>query len=80
MKKQLYIIAYTIEGISLSIATFWTNEKAVRYVGELLSGEWDVKPDPDKDVVEYINDYFDYIREEEDNMCEIDVIVEVVEI
>lgn len=75
--KKIYIIAHSENMGTPVISTFYSNEKAVRHVGEIVSGEYDVKPDPQKDVTEYIQEYYTWAREENDNMCEVTLDIEI---
>jgi hypothetical protein len=77
---KLYIIAHTWEGISLTIDTFHSPEKAVRHISELVTAEYPTKAYPDDDPEEYLAGYHQWVREENDNMCEVDVAIKVINI
>lgn len=78
--KKLIIISHSVDGLTPEIDTFYTNEKAVKHLGQLVSDEYGTKPDPDKDVMEYLGEYLHWVREENDNMCSVSVDVEIVEL
>ena len=78
--QDLMIIAHTWQGLAPSVETFYLNDRAVKFVGELVSGVYDIKPDPSKDCLEYIQDYYKFVREENDNMCEVDVTLKIIRV
>lgn len=80
MKKSLYIIAHSDDLSSPVVLTFHSNETAVKHVGELVSDEYGIKPDPTKDLTEYIQEYYEWVREENDNCCNVTIDFEIVEL
>lgn len=80
MANQLIIIAHSDNCGTPEIHTFYSNAKAVKHIGEIVSGEYNVKPDPDMDFKDYFSNYYEWVREENDNMCEVTIDYEVIEI
>ena len=81
-QEKLYIVASHIDGIDLNIETFHTPDKCVRYIGELVTDEhWDFyKPDPSTDPEEYLNDFYEYVAEENDNETMTNVALKIEEL
>lgn len=78
--KKLYVIASTWKGSALTIDHYFTPEKAVKALSELLSDEYGKKTNPDDDPKKYIQDYYEWVQVENDNVCEIDVALEVIDL
>ncbi len=79
MKKTVYVVASTWMGSELSIESFFNKEKCLKYMNETIN-DWHEKPDPEDDPIEYMQRYYDWVREERDNMCDVDIIVKVIEL
>jgi hypothetical protein len=60
----------TTDGVGLTIKTYYTPSKVVGYISELVSDEYGTKAYPDDDPEEYLAGYYQWVREENDNMCE----------
>lgn len=68
--KKIYVISYTWRDVDLTIEHFYTPEKTVKRISEIISDEFGRKASPDEPPQQYINDFYDWAREENDNMCE----------
>lgn len=78
--KVLFIIASTYEGGGLEQEVFYSRPKANKHLTMLFEDEYGLnKPDPDDDPLEVVADYYDWVREENDNICKVDVTVTVLE-
>lgn len=78
--KVMYIIASTYDGGGLEQEVFYSRHKANKHLTMLFEDEYGLnKPDPDDDPLEVVADYYDWVREENDNMCRVDVTVAVIE-
>lgn len=80
MKNKLIIIAHSEDGGTPEIHTFYSNAKAVSHIAEIVSGEYDVKPDPDMDFKDYFSNYYEWVGEKNDNMCDVTLTYTIVEI
>jgi len=78
--KNIYIVAHTWDGISLEIDIYYTPEKAVKAISEIVSDEWGTKANPDDDPKEYLGEYYDWVRAENDNQCDCDVALEIIQL
>lgn len=77
---KLYIIAHTWRDVDLTIHHFFTPHKAVKMLSELVGDEYGKKANDDDDPKEYIDGYWNWVREENDNMCDNVVILEIVDL
>lgn len=75
--NKLYIIATTWCGINLEIYTTSKSYKAVKHMSEHM--DWDHGAHPDDDPEELLAEYYDWVRDVNDNQCESDVALEIVE-
>lgn len=73
MTNKIYVIASTWLGSELTIEYFYSSSKCMKYLGELLNDEWDRKADPNDDPEEYVSSYYDWVRNEQDNFCDMEV-------
>ena len=80
MKTQLIIIASSTDGLSPEIEMFFTNEKAIKRIGELLTDQYPIKPEPTTKVQHYVQDYYEWVGEENDNQCDVDIDYKILEI
>lgn len=76
--KKVYVIAHTCEDTGLTIEHFFSPHKTVKRLSELA--DFDEKPNPDDDPKQYISAYYEWIREENDNICVTDIALEVIDI
>ena len=72
------VISHSQDGLCAVIEIFSSNHKALKHVSELVAGEYPEKPEPHKDVQEYLSEYYDWVREENDNMCSVDITIKVI--
>jgi len=77
--SKLIIIAHSTDGLTPEIETFYTNNKASKRISELVDEGFETKPEVDQDPEEYLNQYRDWVREENDNCCETSITIEVVD-
>lgn len=68
--NTLFIIATTVEDTELTIHTFHTNFKALKFAGEFLEDTNFRKPDAHENIQDYLSDYYKWVREENDNMTD----------
>lgn len=79
--KKIYVIAHTWESISLEIDHYFTPQKAVKALSDLISDDLGRKADPDDDPEEYYAEWQEWVREGNDNMTgEVDVTLKIIEI
>jgi len=78
--KKIYVIAHTWRDVDLTIEHFFTATKAVKRLSELISGEFGVKANPNDDPNEYLSRYYEWVSEVNDNMCDVNVVLEVISI
>lgn len=78
--KKLYVIAHTWRDVDLTIEHFFTPEKAVKRISELTDEDFETKAHPDDDPKEFLDEYYNWSREDNDNMCEIVIALEVIEL
>ena len=78
--NQLIVIASVTDGLSAEIGTFMDNAKAVLFVREQIDSGFTTKPYPNTPVEDYIGEYQEWVREENDNMCDTTISYEIVEL
>lgn len=79
--NKLYIIAWTWKDIDLTIETFHTPYKCVRRMSELITDfTYFRKADAEDDPEMYISEFYDWVREENDNRSDINITLEIIEI
>ena len=78
--SALIIIATVTDGLSAEISTFRSNHKAVKHVSEQVDSGFELKPEADAQVEEYIEEYNAWVRDENDNMCDTTISYEIIEL
>lgn len=79
--NKLYIVAWGEDEFSeINIEIFRTPEKCVSYISEIIPNGYYRKADYWEDPLEYLQGYYDWIREKNDNMSEIDINLKIEEI
>ena len=73
--KYIYAIASTYDGSDLDVNAYYTNDKVMKHISELLDGYYHIKPNPNDDPEEFISDYYEWVRNEEDNTCTVDIAI-----
>lgn len=76
--KTLYIIAYTWRDTDMTIEHFFSSHKTVKRLSEIV--DFDEKPNSNDDPEEYLQKYYKWVAEENDNMCNIVIVLETIEI
>ncbi len=76
--KKVYVIAHTWRDTDMTIEHFFTPEKTNKRLSELA--DFDEKPNPDDDPVEYLERYLEWIREENDNQCNQVIALKIIDI
>jgi hypothetical protein len=69
----LYVIAHSFMDVDLTIEHFYTPEKAVKRISELISDEYGVKADPSESPEDYLSGWYSFVSDENDNMCETNI-------
>ena len=68
--NKIYIIAYTWRDTDLTIEHFFSSSKAVRRVSDIISDDYGIKANPDDSLEEYLQGYWEWVSENNDNMCD----------
>ncbi len=71
-KMNLYIIASTMDGVGLEIETFRDPKTTLKRLGALVDAPFP-KPTADQTPEEYHAAYLQWVREENDNICQNDI-------
>ncbi len=66
---KIFAVAHTWQDVDMSVVIFRTPHKAVKYIGEKVD-EGFRKPNVNEAPEEYLEEYNEYIREEQDGMCD----------
>ena len=64
--KKIYIICHTWRDTDMTIHHCFSNEKAVKYVTEMVSDVVGYKPDPDTDFDKYMQDYYEALNKDDE--------------
>lgn len=75
-KDQLFIISHTWKDTDMTIKAFSTNYKALKYASETLDGEFR-KADAHEKLEDYLSEYWEWIRDDNDNMCDTVITYEI---
>jgi hypothetical protein len=78
--KNIYVIAWTWRDTDMTIEYFYTPEKTVKRLSELISDDLGEKADPSDDPLDYLGRYADWINNENDNMCDVVIAIEVIKL
>jgi hypothetical protein len=78
--KNIYVIAWTWRDTDMTIEYFYTPEKTVKRLSELISDDFGEKADPGDDPLDYLGRYADWINNENDNMCDVVIAIEVIKL
>ena len=78
--NQLIIIASVTDELSAEIEVFHSNAKAVLHVWEKSDSGFELKPNPNSPVLNYLEEYQEWCREENDNLCDTAITIKVVEL
>lgn len=76
---KIYIIAHTWRDTDMTIEHFWTAEKCVRRLSELVSTTGFRKAFPVDDPQEYLEEYYEYIEDERDNQTDVVIALEILQ-
>jgi hypothetical protein len=58
---KIYVIAHTWRDTGMTIEHFFTPEKTVKRLSELVSDEYGFKASPEDDPQEYLDGYSDFV-------------------
>lgn len=75
---KIYVIAHTWCDIALEIEHFYTPSKTVKRISELVSDEFGIKANPDDDPEEYLQNYYQWVREENDGISVTDLVMTII--
>lgn len=75
--RNLYILAHTWQGIQLTVDIYHSPSGTMKALSELLEDSYPVKPDPDGDPEQFLTKYYEWVREENDNQCDVDVVLHI---
>ena len=66
--KRLYVIAHTWRDVD------------IKWISEHTDDGFEIKADPNDDPQEFLDKYYDWSREENDNMCDNVMVLEIIEL
>ncbi len=77
---KIFIIAYTWQDVEMNIETFHSEHKTVKRIGEMITQEGFRKPNVDENPEDYLSEWYSWVREEQDNMCDWTIILKIEEL